>query len=458
MSIPCPRCGGETKAAKSDGRICMICGKCRRSIPFDALCERVHQIISEEFERTASEPDNWALYKESESDWEREGDQIEEILYEILECDEPLITALKERLSDLYFSFDEAAAGEEDPYGDDAHYVPRKPNGHKLWDAWSRFEDEIRTRARFFSRTAESVLDGIFGELSRFGTQKRVLFRDAGPDTAMQFVYRARRAFSSGEIARIVERPARELGAPPSRSAGSGRMNPRWISMFYGALDADTCVAEIRAPVGSSVVIGKFEIIRPLRLLDLEAFRHLFVEQASFFDPGFRGLRDKAYFLGRLVSIMSRPVMPSDEDFQYLPTQAVAEYLSEKIEPRLDGLIFPSSQRDGAGENVVLFRRASAVEPDNTDDMEFHTNFGWMSEDDEDLDITVWMKEKKQPEYPDRADHSWDGSANLPEKAEEPALRIDFDAMEVRDIRAIEYRTRTRSVRRYKHSENETPF
>jgi hypothetical protein len=38
--------------------------------------------------------------------------------------------------------------------------------------------------------------------------------------------------------------------------------------------------------------------------------------------------------------IMSRPVMPSDEDFQYLPTQAVAEYLSEKIEPKLDGLIF----------------------------------------------------------------------------------------------------------------------
>ena len=78
--------------------------------------------------------------------------------------------------------------------------------------------------------------------------------------------------------------------------------------------------------------------------------------------------------------------MPSDEDFQYLPSQAVAEYPSEKIEPRLDGLIFPSSQRDGAGENVVLFRRAATVEPDNTDNMEFNTHFGWVSEDDEDLD------------------------------------------------------------------------
>lgn len=173
-----------------------------------------------------------------------------------MECDKSLIAAVKERLSDLYFSFDETAAGEEDPYGNEAHYVQRKPDDDELWGAWSHFEDEIRTRARFFSRTGESFLDGIFGELSHFGAQTRALIRDAGPGTPTQFVFRARRAFGTGEIAGIVERPARELGAPPSRSAGSGRMNPRWISMFYGAFDADTCVAEIRAPVGSSVVIG----------------------------------------------------------------------------------------------------------------------------------------------------------------------------------------------------------
>ncbi len=445
---------------KADGKrqLCGICGNRRRSIAFDSLCERVHQIVSEEFKRTASEPDNWALYKESDYDWEREGDQIEEILYEILECNESLIAAVKERLSDLHFSFDEAAAGEEDPYGDEAHYVRRKPDDHELWRAWSHFEDEIRTRARFFNRTAKSFLDGIFGELSRFGAQKRALIRDAGPGTPTQFLFRARRAFGTSEIARIVERPARELGAPPSRSAGSGRMNPRWISMFYGALDADTCMAEIRAPVGSSVVIGKFQIIRPLRLLDLDAFRHLLIEQASYFDTDFRCLREKAYFLGRLVSIMSCPVLPSDEDFQYLPTQAVAEYLSEKIEPRLDGLIFPSSQRGGAGENVVLFRRAATVEPDNTDNMEFDTDFGWVSEDDEDLDITIWMKAKKVPENPDHGHRSWDDLTEPGGKPEQPALSVDVDSVEVRDIRAVEYRTRTRVVRRYTHPQDETPF
>jgi RES domain/HEPN/RES N-terminal domain 1 len=462
LEFVCYDCIGDAylKAeVKAGGKcqLCAVCGNRQHSVAFDSLCERVHQIVSEEFERTASEPDNWALYKESDYDWEREGDQIDEILYEILECDERLIAAVKERLSDLYFSFDEAAAGEENPYGDEAQYKQRKPNDRELWSAWSRFEDEIRTQARFFSRTAESFLDGIFGEIGRFGTQKRALIRDVGPGTPTQFMFRARRAFGTPEIARIVERPARELGAPPSRSARNGRMNPRWISMLYGAFDAETCVAEIRAPVGSSVVIGKFEIVRPLRLLDLGAFRHIFVQQASFFDPGFRGLRDKAYFLKHLVSMMSRPVMPSDEDFQYLPTQAIAEYLSEKIEPRLDGSIFPSSQRGGTGENVVLFRRAATVEPDDTDNMELETDFGRVSEDDEDLDITVRIK--KPSDDPVRANpRSWDDLTEAPEQTEEPALRIDLDAIEVRYIRAVEYRTEARVVRRYRDSKDETPF
>ena len=108
LQFVCCDCIGDAylKAEiKAEGKceLCTICGNCRRSIAFDALCERVHQIVREEFERTASEPDNWALHKESDYDWEREGEQIEEILYEILECDEPLIAAVKERLSDLYF-------------------------------------------------------------------------------------------------------------------------------------------------------------------------------------------------------------------------------------------------------------------------------------------------------------------------------------------------------------------
>jgi hypothetical protein len=439
---------------------CVLCGKKERAVAFDELCDRVHKIVSEEFDPTASEPESW-----TEEDWEREGDAIDEVLTEILECGEPLVEALKRELSDQYFSIDDASVGEEDPYGEEARYRPRNPDGYGLYETWSDFETEIRSRARFFSSTAESALDDIFGELSRFRNHERPLIREAGPGTMMDVLYRARRAFGHAEIARIIEHPARELGPPPSRSAGSGRMNPRWISMFYGALDPDTCVAEIRPPVGSSIVIGKFTIIRKLKLLDLNALERLFVEKASYFDPSFRRLRHKAQFLKRLVVIMSRPVLPSDEDYHYLPTQAVAEYLSEKMKPRLDGLIFPSSQRGGKGENVVLFRRASSVELDGSDGLISETNFGWGTDDDADPDITVWTKKKREPSkvITNEGDEPvWldgpelvDDPTNL---TEPPALHVELDAIEVRDIQAVEYFATKRRVRRYKEREGKLPF
>jgi hypothetical protein len=226
--------------------------------------------------------------------------------------------------------------------------------------------------------------------------------------------------------------------------------------MFYGAFDADTCVAEIRAPVGSSVVIGQFQVVRSLRLLDLQAFKELFVERASFFDPDFRRLREKARFLGHLVTIMSRPVMPNDEDFQYLPTQAVAEYLSEKISPKLDGLIFPSSQRGGEGENVVLFRRSAGAKSDGTQKLTSDVQFGWATEDDYDRDITVWTKPKKKKKA--NLGAFFESSEPDHPSDEESALRIDLDSLEVRDIKGVTYNTETRRVRRYKERTGKAPF
>ncbi len=450
---------------------CMICSKRKRAIDVGDLCDRVHQVITEEFDRTASEPESWTPYKEANVDWERNGEPIDQVLYEVLECDEPLIEVLKEELSNQHHSFDDAASGEEDPYGDEAHYEPSEPNDIEFRDAWSTFETEIRTRARFFSSKPESILDDIFSDLNRFRTHTKSLFQKAGPNTKTEVLYRARRASDLKEIGHIVEHPARELCAPPSRSTGSGRMNPRWISMFYGAFDPDTCIAEIRPPVGSYAVVGKFTIVRKLRLLRLDALQHLFVKEASYFDPEFRHLRDKARFLRRLVAIMSRPVMPTDEDYQYLPTQAVAEYLSEKLKPRLDGLIFPSSQRDGHGENVVLFRRASTVEPDGNDELDMETNFGSSPPDDPYFEVIVWSRKKsasrttveERPIWGEEAQTHFFENRTLwsdlaEDSVEKPALRVDQDAIEVRTIKAVEYNTETGRVHRYTTGTDEFPF
>ena len=76
------------------------------------------------------------------------------------------------------------------------------------------------------------------------------------------------------------------MGAPDSKIAKSGRMNAHGISVFYGATLPGTCIAEIRPPVGSQVVLGRFEIIREVRLLNFDHLTKVFVT-GSLFDPEF---------------------------------------------------------------------------------------------------------------------------------------------------------------------------
>ena len=60
--------------------VCMICGKRKRAISFYDLCDRIHYIITSEFARTDSELSSWALCKELEVNWVREGENLYDIL------------------------------------------------------------------------------------------------------------------------------------------------------------------------------------------------------------------------------------------------------------------------------------------------------------------------------------------------------------------------------------------
>ena len=54
-------------------------------------------------------------------------------------------------------------------------------------------------------------------------------------------------------------------------------MNAQGIPVFYGAMEESTCVSEVRPPVGSYVVLAKFELLRPMRLLDLLTLKDVYV-------------------------------------------------------------------------------------------------------------------------------------------------------------------------------------
>ena len=140
-------------------------------------------------------------------------------------------------------------------------------------------------------------------------------------------------------------------------------MNPAGIPVFYGALDKATCVSEIRPSVGSYVVLGKFELLRKVILLDLDALDKVYVD-VSYFDSEYAIRRGRAAFLRQLVGEISKPIMPQAEDAEYIATQAVAEYLANVVSPQLDGIVFRSSQTGAVGQNVVLFNHARGVERD----------------------------------------------------------------------------------------------
>ncbi len=56
--------------------------------------------------------------------------------------------------------------------------------------------------------------------------------------------------------------------------------------------------------------------------------------------------------------------MPHEEAREYIATQVVSEFLANRVEPRLHGIIFNSAQTGSSGHNVVLFNGVRSVEAD----------------------------------------------------------------------------------------------
>ena len=107
---------------------------------------------------------------------------------------------------------------------------------------------------------------------------------DAGPGASLGAVYRARFFQSDDKLEVALTRPDKHIGPPLSAFANAGRMNAHGISVFYGASDPMVALAEVRPPVGSKVAVARFEIVRPIRLLDPTALGDD-ATIGSIFDP-----------------------------------------------------------------------------------------------------------------------------------------------------------------------------
>jgi len=241
-------------------------------------------------------------------------------------------------------------------------------------------------------------------------------------------------------------------------------MNAQGISVFYGANTPETALSEIRPPVGSKVVIARFEITRKLRLLDLTALDSV-ASQGSIFDPTFIDRIQKALFLRTLGNLMTIPVMPDNETLDYLPTQAVADFLSSENIPKLDGIIFPSAQTAGNALNVVLFHKASIVEKIETfggTDLDVHLGYG--DSDGWTIDYTVYEKDPPKAKQTKRKSLLPTGFYSLVDtidnfnKPQVPSLKIDIESIRVHHVSSVKFTTQDYPVTRVKLEKREPGF
>jgi hypothetical protein len=477
----CFECVGEPFLRfeiKQDGAesICSYCGVKRKSLSLDEVADKVERVFTDHFYKTATEPSGmeYMAAKEGEKDWERPGQPVIELIEELARIELEPAQDLQEILEDRHSDFELAKTGEEQEYDADSQYAMLDVDTIGTHAEWTRFEKVLKTEERYFSKTAEETLSRIFeGIANRITLEGNPVVVKAGPGQAIEALFRAR-VFQSDELlTEALKRPDLSIGPPPSQVAATGRMNAHGISVFYGALEPATALAEVRPPVGSKVAVARFELLREMLLLDVRLL-HALSESRSLFDPLSKSNRERAEFLKWLGRRIAMPVMPSDEPFEYLPTQAVADFLSMKANPPLDGIIYPSVQAGKVELNVVLFHNASRVEvmhvPEGTKidaelyDFDYDDNSAWLaptvveevpSETPPPVNtVRLEPEGSATPQNP-----SFDSTRGYDPRV--PALKIDATKVWVHAIRAVKFESDSHLVSRSQYKRRkagEEPF
>jgi hypothetical protein len=149
--------------------------------------------------------------------------------------------------------------------------------------------------------------------------------------------------------------------------------------------------------------------------------------------------------------------MPDDEGFDYLATQAIADFLATENCPVLDGIIFRSVQvKDG--RNVVLFHKATRVEPmDIPERTEIEAQLGFETEDGWVTNYSVTEHVQPAPSLSLKQNDGW--SHILPSLGttycfegdlRERTLQIDPNSVVVHQVNWVEYGSTTDKVFRHR--------
>ncbi len=328
----------------------------RKGIPIEALAEIVDPVFRENY--------GAGIY-DSRYD-EISGDSLSDVLYELTgtERDE-VVEALAAYLieEDPYWPPD----GDDPFYSEEYGYVRDRYSLGEHGRLWARFRESLLYGQRFFNAEARALIEHIFRHVhqQRDDQSQGPVYLISPSDTQGHF-FRARVTEDEAERARITKNIVAELGPPPERLRRPGRLNPSGVSCFYGAFDLDTCVAELRPSVGSIVVGAQFQITEPICVLDTTRFDAK-PKEPNLYAKGAMERAAQWRFMRTFMLEIAQPVLPLAEHLDYVPTQAVAEYLAQHHafsfagqERTIDAIIYASAQHPG-GKNIALLGSASVV-------------------------------------------------------------------------------------------------
>lgn len=298
------------------------------------------------------------------------GDELVGVVQDLTQADDwAVVEALQDALieGDDYWPPD----GEEPFYDEEFRYHAYIQHASLNEPArlWREFQRSLLHGQRFFNTQARDQLVNIFRNIHQQRDHKKqgpVYMIE--PGAAQGRFWRARVAndFEQREI--IVADVPGELGPPPERKRRAGRLNPAGVVGFYAAFDLPTCIAELRPAVGSVVIAAEFAITESICVLDTTRFEAK-PKAPDLYAKDAQTRAAQWHFMQSFMSEIAQPISPADEHLDYLPTQAVAEYLNKHHsftfagkERTIDAIIYRSAQHP-EGKNIVLLGEAAVVGP-----------------------------------------------------------------------------------------------
>jgi len=139
---------------------------------------------------------------------------------------------------------------------------------------------------------------------------------------------------------------------PLTDRAREGRANPKGIPYLYLSTHRETAMAEVRPWLASIVSVGQFKTLREIRVANCTSDK----PRQRFF---WRAIPPEEWddaVWADIDDAFSQPVMPSDDQPEYVPTQIVAEIFKMN---GFDAVAYRSAL--GSGHNLALFDVEAAV-------------------------------------------------------------------------------------------------